>query len=331
MEPQHATIVSASNPHRTVRIPCPYCSPSRTRANQKTPVLSVDDLGDRVVYKCHHCDVTGAIPTREKKEKFFANNKSFAASLVAPEQKTFPKTTNDYSNALVTYMAGRGISESTMHSAGVVELNHYIRDLKREAPCFGLVYSFNKVPTGIKVRSYPEKAFAWAGGGGNCFWNIDYLDTEAPLYIVEGEVDALTLMEVGFTNVVSVPNGAPGKVRNNVVDATEDKTFSYIWQANDILKKFKKIIIACDNDVPGNALAEELARRLGRSRCWRIEYTAKEKDANDYLKAYGNSALIDLLNKPTAWPISGLFDAGKYKDDIFSFYSDGVPEAESTG
>lgn len=330
MEPQHATIVSASNPNHTVRIPCPYCSSSRTRANQKVPVLSVDDLGDRVVYKCHHCDATGAIPTRQKSEKYFANNKAFAASLVSSE-KPIPKSTTNYSEDLLGYMQSRGISRTTLETAGVVELSYYIREFKREMPCFGIPYTFEKIQTGLKIRSYPEKGFAWGGGGGHCLWNIDNLDTDQPLYIVEGEMDALSLVECGVTNVVSVPNGAPGKVKNNVVDPTEDKTFGYIWQANETLKKFKKIIIACDTDVPGNALAEELARRLGRSRCWRVEFTAKEKDANAYMIEYGKSALIDALNKPSAWPIAGLFGADKYKDDIFSFYSDGVPEAESTG
>lgn len=33
-----------------------------------------------------------------------------------------------------------------------------------------------------------------------------------------------------------------------------------------------KIVIATDNDAPGQALAEELSRRLGRERCWRVRW-----------------------------------------------------------
>ncbi len=33
-----------------------------------------------------------------------------------------------------------------------------------------------------------------------------------------------------------------------------------------------------DNDAPGDALAEELARRLGRERCWRVRWPLNEED-----------------------------------------------------
>ena len=36
-----------------------------------------------------------------------------------------------------------------------------------------------------------------------------------------------------------------------------------------------KIILATDNDAPGEALAEELSRRLGKERCWRVRWPSK--------------------------------------------------------
>lgn len=41
------------------------------------------------------------------------------------------------------------------------------------------------------------------------------------------------------------------------------------WQA---LEDAKKIILATDSDEPGRALAEELARRLGKGRCWKLDW-----------------------------------------------------------
>ena len=35
------------------------------------------------------------------------------------------------------------------------------------------------------------------------------------------------------------------------------------------------MILATDNDAPGEALAEELARRLGKERCWRVRWPQK--------------------------------------------------------
>ena len=79
-----------------------------------------------------------------------------------------------------------------------------------------------------------------------------------------GEVDKLSLEEAGFTNAVSVPNGAPEKVRDQDLPAPEDdKSFAYLWQSQHMLQQADTILLASDNDSAGHALAEELARRLG--------------------------------------------------------------------
>jgi len=66
-------------------------------------------------------------------------------------------------------------------------------------------------------------------------------------------MDKLALEEAGFMNVVSVPDGAPAKVKEAAVPAPDaDTKYSYT-----------RVLMATDNDPPGHALAEELARRLG--------------------------------------------------------------------
>jgi twinkle protein len=39
-----------------------------------------------------------------------------------------------------------------------------------------------------------------------------------------------------------------------------------------------RIVLATDNDAPGDALAEELSRRLGRERCWRVRWPTSRVD-----------------------------------------------------
>ena len=47
---------------------------------------------------------------------------------------------------------------------------------------------------------------------------------------MEGEMDKLSLEEAGVRNVVSVPDGAPSKLRSTPLPAPdEDVKFSYIW------------------------------------------------------------------------------------------------------
>lgn len=84
------------------------------------------------------------------------------------------------------------------------------------------------------------------------------------IMLMLGEMDKLSLEEAGFTNVVSVPNGAPDKVKNGPLpEHSADKAFEYVWNCWEELQQASCILLGTDNDLPGHALAEELARRLG--------------------------------------------------------------------
>lgn len=114
--------------------------------------------------------------------------------------------------------------------------------------------------------------------------------------------------------MVSVPDGAPRDVKDGALPDPEDDTkFSYLWACRGVLDMAAKIVIATDNDGPGNALAEELARRLGRERCWRVKWPGadapggKRKDANEVLVNDGADALRSLVTAAEAYPIRGLF------------------------
>ena len=68
--------------------------------------------------------------------------------------------------------------------------------------------------------------------------------------------------EAGFINVVSVPEGANPAV-NPLPEPSKDKAFLYVWKFWSATEQAASILLANDDDGPGHALAEELARRLG--------------------------------------------------------------------
>jgi hypothetical protein len=114
-----------------------------------------------------------------------------------------------------------------------------------------------------------------------------------------------------------VPDGAPRDVKDGALPDPEDDTkFSYLWACRAVLDMAAKIVIATDNDGPGNALAEELARRLGRERCWRVKWPGadapggRRKDANEVLLADGADSLRSMVVAAEAYPIRGLFRCG---------------------
>lgn len=144
-------------------------------------------------------------------------------------------------------------------------------------------------------------------GAALFFWNDDCLNEElpaadTPLIITEGVEDALSWLAAGAQFVVSVPNGTPETPGEGDIIPTEDQRFAYLWvdgQLDPRLNRFRRIVLSTDNDKPGRVLRDELAIRLGRPRCWYLDYPPGCKDANDVLRldrAKGVDMLIDMLD-----------------------------------
>lgn len=164
------------------------------------------------------------------------------------------------------------------------------------------VPSFLKIRQEIIEAGESSKTF-WIEPRGSalCLWNEDCLrePSEAPLIITEGEFDALSFLTAGATHVVSVPNGSPlDKPGEGEIDPNSDNAFRYLWDGGTLkagLQNFSKIILATDDDHKGRVLRDELAVRLGRSRCWWVRYPDGCKDANEVLIAHGCDILQDMI------------------------------------
>ena len=180
-----------------------------------------------------------------------------------------------------------------------------------------------------KYRSIEEKDFTQENGGAQEFFGIDKIVSGLPITIVEGEIDALSLMECGMQNVLSVPSGAPMKVSDGKVDASEDKKFSYIWSAFEVLEKAPYIVIATDTDTAGQALAEELARRIGKDRCRIAKFD--RKDLNEVLLNDGAERVIEIIDQAEPYPVAGLSSASKFMERLNDLFVKGTGKGTSTG
>ncbi|KAK1573049.1 hypothetical protein Q3G72_033084 [Acer saccharum] len=157
-------------------------------------------------------------------------------------------------------------------------------------------------------------------------YGLDDIEGASDIVIVEGEIDMLSMEEAGIYNCVSVPDGAPPKVsQKDLPPEDQDTKYQYLWNCKDYLMKASRIILATDGDLPGQALAEELARRLGRERCWRVRWPKKNevdrfKDANEVLMYLGADALKEVVENAELYPIKGLFSFRDFFDEIDSYY-----------
>jgi twinkle protein len=229
---------------------------------------------------------------------------------------------NQVNPMVLEWFAKRGISQKTVELMGIYSGRHrpdgdgFRVEPNPEGTVIVFPYYRHGVVVNEKYRTTGKK-FYQMRGGTSCFWNSDILShanlTEGhnALLIVEGEMDALSVMEAGYPYVVSVPNGAPPPLTAGIevgdIDPEHDEKFSYVLLDWEILKLVKRIIIAVDSDSPGKRLAEELVRRLGRVRCSFVTYPDDCKDFNDVLMRGGPSEITTIIARSSPYPISGIY------------------------
>jgi twinkle protein len=197
-----------------------------------------------------------------------------------------------------------------------------------KSKAIGFVYGDPKKPEAVKWRSTSTKDFTQTGSARS-FFGLSQLPADLKeLIICEGEMDVLALASAGIP-AVSVPNGAPAKISDGKVDPKLDGKFSYIWDARELIDKVERVVFFPDNDEPGMALVEELARRIGRAKCWTV--SLPEKDANETLQKHGPETLREALGAAKPLPLEGVYLPEDFEAQIVSLYDSGVVKGASTG
>lgn len=285
------------------KVICPNCS--HTRKNKKDKCLSVNlDSGD---YNCHNdCGFKGRV----------YNKKEFV-----PRTKVYVKpvyiNNTTLSDNLVKYFFKRGISQKVLKQVKISEGPYFIDGSQQNTVQFN--YFRNDDLVNIKYRT-GNKKFRMIKDAELIFYNIDAIEKSDWCIIVEGEIDCLAFIESGVNEVVSVPNGA-----------SKGNSLEYLDNCIEYFDNKTKIIIATDNDAPGSSLRDELARRLGYERCYKVNLDSF-KDANEMLIAKGPVALTDLI-KPSNlidFPLSGIITVDSIWDDVENYIENGLPRGDTT-
>jgi len=297
------------------RVRCPECGDQRKKKNQKT--FSITIKPDHTLYHCHHCGLSGAV----RREKFYEAHMEKVVKI--------PTQLNYNVQLIQDFFGRRSVPLDTLDGLPAMTTGmKWFDGAQREA--VGFIYGPRENPTAIKWRSVEGKGFL-CDGAPRSFYGIENVeDTDEDLTIVEGECDVIALASVGI-KAVSCPNGAPAKVSQNRVSPEEDNKFSYIWEERERLERVKRVILATDNDQAGEALAEEIARRVGRAKCWRVKFPEGTKDANDAVDKLGADETRRLFDNPEPVPLSGVYGASEYLNDIKDIYANGHGRGASTG
>jgi twinkle protein len=315
------------------RMTCPACSSERKNKSARCVAMTI--YSDRVVYKCWHCEAEGAVPLRNDPIKTPARNNVVPISSKPAKKITAVKEVfSSCHEKAIAWLKSRGISEDTAKHFGVSSARAYFMQVGREEEGVAFPYFVQEGEAerliGHKVRCLSQKDHVCKPALYSLFGQ-QHIDTEekSEVVITEGEADTLAMYEAGVINSVSVPNGSSSFARNDGDD--EKAAYGFLWTAKKHIDEAKRIVIACDADEPGDKLANELARRIGRHRCWRVAYPEGCKDANDVLLKHGAKTLKECVENAEAWPVDGIYEAGDFLEKVLDLYEHGHDERVDTG
>jgi twinkle protein len=233
-------------------------------------------------------------------------------------------TTGDLDFAGLDYMADRGISDETAKSLGVCSGRKFFKKSATELDAVGFPYRHQGRVTAIKWRSISTKEFTQDGSAQTLFL-ADKIEPGQDIVITEGEIDALSFWEAGIP-ALSIPSGA-------LSEGAADDTARLKWLSHhdELIKAAPNVFLAVDMDGPGETTAQELARRIGKLKCWRVSFPHGSKDANDVLLKAGKEALAKCKADAARWPVEGLASPADFMDKVQTLYRDGLPRGASTG
>jgi len=278
---------------------CPQCS--YLRKKKKDKCLSVNL--DKKVWHCHHCSWDGAIREEVKKEYF---------------KPTFSNRTN-LGDKELKWFESRGISTASLNHFKVTCQKEWMPQKNAEVNTIGFNYWREGELVNTKFRD-AEKNFKLIKDAELIFFNLDALKNSSEVYVCEGEIDCITLHQIGLINVISVPNGAQ-LGNNNLI---------YLENCLKEIENIHRFHICTDNDQAGRKLRNNLAERFGIENCDYIIF-GDCKDANECLQKYGAEKTLSFALSPIQFPLEGSFTISDISDDIDDFYLNGLPKGAKTG
>lgn len=280
---------------------CPKCSDDRKK--KKAKCLSVNL--EKSVWLCQHCGYKGSLAVKKQVREYFR-----------------PVWTNNtsLSDKVVQWFKKRGISQSTLIETKVTEQSEYMPQIEAKANCICFNYFKCGMLVNTKFRD-GAKNFKLVKDAELIVFNYD--NAGETIIITEGEIDCLSFIEAGIKSVVSVPNGAV---------KSENQRLDYLDNCYEIFERATTVILATDNDEAGIYLREELIRRIGIDKCFKVDFEDC-KDANEYLVKYGSIKLSEVVSEENIIPIpiEGIVSNAELSESVDLLFEKGLQKGDAAG
>ncbi len=308
-----------------VKTLCPKCS--HTRKNRHEPCLSVNLDMNR--WLCHHCGWKGPEPGfATARGQVGPGAPAIGARLRSDEREAprvyarpdeLPPTPEErFRTALLDFWRSRGISEATVDAFKITADQKGMHfPYYRNDELINIKHRWYQVSTDQETGEIvKKKRHRMEAGAELIFYNLDECERASTVYIVEGEPDVLAMREAGYTAVISPPNGAPAEN----VDIGK-ANFDYLPSGQALFETATRVVMCGDMDVPGRRLMDELARRIGKEKCWRVEWPEGYKDANEVLadEFLGGDGVRHYVETARPYPVEGITQPIDYIDELWKY------------
>ena len=285
---------------------CPLCSSDRQPKNQKAQCASYD--WERGLGTCHNCNTSFQLHTYQRKG---ASEKVY----IRPDTPIIKKV----STKVEDWFSTRGITQKTLQDLKIGEGPEYMPQTGKTENVIKFNYFIGDQLINVKYRD-GRKNFKLYKGAEKVFYNINSIIGYDQCIIVEGEMDVLALHEAGIPNSISVPNGAT--LNSNNLD--------YLDACIDYFEDKERIILAVDADEAGQALQQELIRRLGAEVCFLASFDDC-KDANEYLLKHGKEKLAECITGARPVPLENVTTFKDIEGEITDFVRNGFKPGFQVG
>ena len=292
---------------------CPFCSHTRKPIHQKQKCAAVWVEDDFATYNCIHCGEHGFLHSDKPSKK-------------QTYERPVVRQHDDDKLVLATeFFQGRGIRLETARKFGV-----YVETEKFRVPVLAFPYYKGGQLVNVKYRGLKEKTFAQEKNPEPVVFGYDKCFGQKEIIVVEGGMDVLAFAEVGIENVVSIPSGSIGQPVDKDYKGAK---FDFLKVSQPLFDIADRVILALDSDAPGQYMTQALIDRLGKEKCWLVDwgqYKVKGKDANDFLLV-DKSILPDAIANAKPVPLRGIVNAGDDMDVFEDYIKEGINGAITTG
>ena len=282
---------------------CPLCSAERKKKTQKC----VKVFWDTGMAYCSHCGETIQLHTYKKK--------NIEKKYIKPAWKN----NTVLSDNVVKWFESRKISQFVLRVAKISEGQEWMPQTQKNENTIQFNYFRDEELINVKYRD-ARKNFKLFKDAEKIFYNLDKIRTTKECIIVEGEIDALSCIQSGMSNVVSTPNGS----------TTGNVNLDYLDSSIEYFENKDKIYLALDDDEPGRNVQKELVRRLGAEKCFLVDLSPC-KDFNEVLVKEGEQSVRDRIDNAKECPLEDVVTIKNFSEELDDFFINGLPKGYQIG